>query len=71
MNGVAQRDVREDGHGGTGIVDGLTLPGTTVLFTGPDPKAARARVIPAGSSVLVAHPILCPTARAETGSPSS
>jgi hypothetical protein len=53
---TALRHIKE--HGGTGVVDGFTLPGGTVLFTGPDVNAAKAGVIPQGSSVLMTDPIL-------------
>jgi hypothetical protein len=45
-------------HGGTGMVDGFTLPSGTVLFTGPSTSAARAGVIAPANSVLVADPVL-------------
>jgi hypothetical protein len=45
-------------HGGTGMVDGFTLPAGTVLFTGPSTHAPHAGVVQPGNSVLAADPIL-------------
>jgi hypothetical protein len=45
-------------HGGTGMVDGFTLPAGTVLFTGPSTNAARAGVVAPANSVLLADPVV-------------
>jgi hypothetical protein len=45
-------------HGGTGLVDGFTIPAGTALYAGPDHAAAPVATVPSGSSLIVAEPVL-------------
>ena len=48
-------------HGGTGVVDGFTLPTGTTLYAGPDSSAASVGTVASGNSILAAAPVLWST----------
>jgi hypothetical protein len=53
-------------HGGTAMVDSVTLPAGTDLYAGPDTSGTAVGVIPAKDSVLVAEPVVWTDAHAGT-----
>ncbi len=46
------------GHGGTAMVDGVTLPAGTTLHAGPDTSGTKVGTIPSGQSILAAEPVV-------------
>jgi hypothetical protein len=45
-------------HGGTGLIDGFTIPPGTALYAGPDPTVAPVATVPGARSLLIAEPVL-------------
>ncbi|HEY5109725.1 MAG TPA: hypothetical protein VII96_08985 [Acidimicrobiales bacterium] len=56
---AALRHIRD--HGGTGLVNGYTLPPGVKLYAGPDAHATPVATIPDARSLLVADPVLWTT----------
>jgi hypothetical protein len=48
-------------HGGTGIVDGFSLPTGTALYTGPDAGRSPVATLSGGRTILTAGPVLWTT----------
>ncbi len=46
------------GHGGTAMVDGVTLPAATNLYAGPDTSGTKVGTIPSDQSILAAEPVV-------------
>ena len=45
-------------HGGTAMVDGVTVPAGTALYSGPDASLSSVGTVAAGDSILVAEPVV-------------
>ena len=53
-------------HGGTAMVDSVTLPGGTHLYAGPDLDGTPVGAIPAKDSILAAEPVVWTDAHGDT-----
>jgi hypothetical protein len=57
---------RIEDHGGTAMVDSVTLPGGTDLYAGPDLGGTPVGAIPAKDSILAAEPVVWTDAHGDT-----
>jgi hypothetical protein len=61
---TALRHIKD--HGGTAMVDSVTLPSGTRLYAGPDLGGASVGAIPAQDSILAAEPVVWTGAHGDT-----